>query len=62
MVILIIQQLLIITAVLPQVLIAGVLYLILAAAALVIRFYIPGVPFTLATNDALQAGCIAYGA
>jgi hypothetical protein len=43
-----IQQSLIIIAALPQVLIAGGLYLLLALAALVITSRTPGAPFTLA--------------
>jgi hypothetical protein len=44
----IIQQSLIVTAALPQVLAAGVLYLLLSLAGLLISLRIPGVPFTLA--------------
>jgi len=43
-----IQQSVIVTAALPQVLVAGALYLILGIAALVISFRTPGAPFTLA--------------
>jgi hypothetical protein len=43
-----IRQSLIVTAALPQVVIAGSLYFILGLAALVISLYPPGVPFTLA--------------
>jgi hypothetical protein len=57
----IIEQSLVITSALPQVIVAGVLYLILALAALSISFRQPGAPFTLAgillmhsTLDALQ--------
>jgi len=44
----IIRQSLIITAALPQLLVAGGLYLLLALAALFISFRPPGIPFTLA--------------
>jgi hypothetical protein len=43
-----IRQSLIVTAALPQVMIAGSLYFILGLAALVISLYPPGAPFTLA--------------
>jgi membrane protein implicated in regulation of membrane protease activity len=44
----VIQQSLIITAALPQVLVAGALYLLLGLAALIISFRTPGAPFTVA--------------
>ena len=44
----IIQQSLIITAALPQVLVAGILYLLLGFAAYVVSVRTPGAPFTLA--------------
>jgi len=43
-----IQQSLIITAALPQVVIAASLYLILGFAALIVSLHPPGTPFTLA--------------
>jgi hypothetical protein len=55
----IIQQSLIITAALLQVLITGVLYLIWATVALVIRFCIPGVPFTLAGVPMMHSKLVA---
>jgi hypothetical protein len=44
----VIQQSLIITAALPQVLVVGALYLLLGLAALLVSFRKPGVPFTVA--------------
>ena len=44
----VIQQSLIITAALPQVLLAGGLYLVLGLSAFIICFCTPGAPFTLA--------------
>ena len=43
-----IQQSLLVTAALPQVIITGVLYLILGFAALLVTFHPPEAPFTLA--------------
>ena len=44
----VIQQSLIITAALPQVLVVGALYFLLGLAALLVSFRKPGVPFTVA--------------